>query len=51
MIKGKLVFKAISEVVNAIAKAEAKLNELDNAAGDGDCGTTLKRGADGKYTS
>lgn len=35
-------------MVDAGIDAEAKLNELDNTAGDGDCGSTLKRGADGK---
>lgn len=32
----------------AIVKQEAHLNELDRGCGDGDCGSTLKRLADGK---
>lgn len=46
-IAGILVFKAITHAADEIIKAETQLNELDNAAGDGDCGTTLKRGAEG----
>ncbi|KAK3748750.1 hypothetical protein QZH41_015693 [Actinostola sp. cb2023] len=43
--QGKLVFSVISKVMDAIVTAETMLNELDNLSGDGDCGTTLKRGA------
>jgi len=32
-------------VADALLAAEGKLNELDNLAGDGDCGSTLSRGA------
>jgi dihydroxyacetone kinase len=37
----------VSKVTEALIDAEVKLNELDNLSGDGDCGSTLKRGADG----
>ncbi len=34
-------------MTDALLAAEGKLNELDNLVGDGDCGTTLSRGASG----
>ena len=37
--------KAVCHDLQASAE---KLNELDRGAGDGDCGSTLKTGADGK---
>ncbi|XP_031570895.1 triokinase/FMN cyclase-like isoform X2 [Actinia tenebrosa] len=45
--EGQCVFNILSKVTDAIISAEGKLNELDNISGDGDCGSTLKRGADG----
>lgn len=42
---GEKVYAVISHVTNALNAAESYLNELDNLAGDGDCGTTLSRGA------
>lgn len=42
---GEKVYAVISHVTDALIAAEGKLNELDNLAGDGDCGTTLSRGA------
>lgn len=44
---GEQVYAVISHVVDALLAAEGKLNELDNLAGDGDCGSTLSRGASG----
>eukprot|EP00118_Oscarella_pearsei_P017866 m.179785 g.179785 ORF g.179785 m.179785 type:complete len:156 (+) comp39230_c1_seq10:1879-2346(+) len=43
--KVKVVLKAIAECL--LSKEEA-LNELDRGAGDGDCGTTFREGAQGK---
>lgn len=37
-------------VCEALIGEEERLNELDRGSGDGDCGTTLKAGALGKYT-
>lgn len=39
----------LESVCAAIIEKEAYLNELDRGCGDGDCGSTLKRLADGKY--
>ena len=46
---GKKLFSVILAASEALIAAEGKLNELDNVAGDGDCGTTMKRGAAGEY--
>ena len=42
-----LVF-VVSAVCEALIAAEDTLNDLDKSGGDGDCGTTMKRGAEGK---
>jgi len=44
---GEQVYAVLSHVADALLAAEGKLNELDNLAGDGDCGSTLSRGASG----
>ena len=44
---GEQAYAVLSRVVDALLAAEGKLNELDNLAGDGDCGSTLSRGASG----
>lgn len=44
---GEQVYSVLSRVADALLAAEGKLNELDNLAGDGDCGSTLSRGASG----
>ena len=36
------------EVCKSLLANEALLNELDRGGGDGDCGTTLKSGAQGE---
>ena len=46
-IAGEKVYAVICHISDALLAAEAKLNELDNLVGDGDCGTTLSRGATG----
>ena len=33
---------------NALVASEEELNELDRGSGDGDCGSTLKGGAEGE---
>ena len=38
-------FNGIKSACDAIVLREAFLNDLDSASGDGDCGSTLKRGA------
>ena len=37
------------KVCSALVAAEEELNELDRGSGDGDCGSTFKSGADGKF--
>ena len=39
---------AISSACQAIIRSEVELNELDTQCGDGDCGATLKGGAEGR---
>ena len=43
-----MLHKALSNICEALGKCEAQLNQLDTQSGDGDCGTTLKRGTDGE---
>ena len=40
-----VILSIIEKACQALISAEALLNDLDTSAGDGDCGTTLKRGA------
>jgi len=39
------ILSVIKQACNGLIQNEQYLNELDTSAGDGDCGTTLKRGA------
>ena len=41
--------KCVTKVCEALINNEEKLNELDRGSGDGDCGTTLKAGAIGRW--
>ena len=40
--------KCLSSICLALISAEDELNQLDRGGGDGDCGSTLKAGAEGK---
>ncbi|XP_022085028.1 triokinase/FMN cyclase-like isoform X2 [Acanthaster planci] len=40
----------ISAICETLIAAEDRLNDLDKSGGDGDCGTTLKRGAEARPT-
>lgn len=40
---------AITAACLALTEAESNLNQLDSGAGDGDCGSTLARGAKGEH--
>ena len=42
---GKVIFDCLENICDAVLRNEEKLNELDRACGDGDCGTTFSRGA------
>ena len=42
---GKMLFTCLQNVCTRLLENEQYLNELDRAAGDGDCGTTLARGS------
>ena len=48
---GSVVQNLLKVVSDALINAEDDLNELDRGSGDGDCGSTLKRGAQGIYCS
>ncbi|XP_078671712.1 triokinase/FMN cyclase-like isoform X2 [Branchiostoma floridae x Branchiostoma belcheri] len=39
------IFCVVSAVCNSLVAAEEQLNDLDRACGDGDCGSTLAKGA------
>ena len=39
--------EAITRACNAVIKEEPEITRMDNIAGDGDCGLTLKGGAEG----
>lgn len=43
----RLIKMCLENACAAIVEQEAYLNELDRGCGDGDCGSTLKRFADG----
>lgn len=47
VVLGKLLKTCTEEVCNTLLANEALLNELDRGSGDGDCGSTLKSGAQG----
>ncbi|KAK6183653.1 hypothetical protein SNE40_011087 [Patella caerulea] len=42
---GNLLFEIIENVCKSLISSENRLNMLDTQAGDGDCGTTVTRGA------
>ena len=46
--KGVIIFNCTKQACTELRNNEDKLNDLDRAAGDGDTGTTLSRGANGK---
>ena len=47
VFSGDKVYTVLLHITDALVAAEAELNELDNRVGDGDCGSTLARGAKG----
>ncbi|XP_074656484.1 triokinase/FMN cyclase-like isoform X2 [Tubulanus polymorphus] len=42
----KIIYEALHRMCTDLIDAESRLNYLDTEAGDGDCGTTHKRGAE-----
>ena len=42
------MYNCLLKVADTLSENEDKLNNLDRLAGDGDCGSTLKRAAEGK---
>ena len=47
VFSGDKVYTVLLHITDALVASEAELNELDNRVGDGDCGSTLARGAKG----
>ncbi|XP_064621680.1 triokinase/FMN cyclase-like isoform X2 [Lineus longissimus] len=43
---GQKIYKCIKSVCDVLIQSENKLNKLDTEGGDGDCGTTHRRGAE-----
>lgn len=43
----KCVVDALVSACKALCEKETELNQLDSGCGDGDCGSTMKRGAEG----
>ena len=48
MYVGQSLRICVSSLCTALIASEAELNRLDRGGGDGDCGTTLRAGVDGK---
>ena len=44
-----LLHRAVTAACQALIASYQELNRLDSACGDGDCGSTLKSGAEGNY--
>ena len=42
---GRTVYDCLLKIAESLEENEDKLNSLDRLAGDGDCGSTLKRAA------
>lgn len=49
LIQGILWLNSAKNACTSLISSENELNDLDRAAGDGDTGTTLSRGANCKY--
>ena len=47
VFSGDKVYTVLLHITDALVAVEVELNELDNRVGDGDCGSTLARGAKG----
>jgi hypothetical protein len=45
---GQKIHKSIKSMCDILMQSENLLNKLDTEGGDGDCGTTHRRGAEGK---
>jgi hypothetical protein len=45
-----LFSEAVKSACQSVIKAEPEITKYDTIAGDGDCGTCLKAGAEGKLT-
>ncbi|XP_033119917.1 triokinase/FMN cyclase-like [Anneissia japonica] len=50
-VDAPIVLRALENVCKKLITSESLLNELDRHGGDGDCGTTLKTGAQGILAS
>ena len=46
--QSKLVYECLKKAAETLIKSEVRLNDLDKESGDGDCGSTMARGAQGK---
>lgn len=46
--QGSSFTEAVTRACNALISAEPEITRMDVLAGDGDCGLTLKAGAEGK---
>lgn len=47
-LDGTAFADAIAKACNALIESEPVITQMDNIAGDGDCGLTLKAGAEGE---
>ncbi len=45
----KLFSRAVESACESVIAAEPEITRYDTIAGDGDCGTCLKAGADGEW--
>ncbi len=46
---GRTIYNCLTKIAETLEANEERLNTLDRLAGDGDCGSTLKRAAEGKH--
>ncbi len=49
IISGVVMKRCVCVMCEALLSHEEELNALDRASGDGDCGSTLRAGAEGGY--
>ena len=49
ILSGQIFKRCVVRLCNELIKKEEELNELDRRSGDGDCGSTLRLGAEGRH--
>jgi len=47
-VEAELIYDCLKLASEQLIASESRLNDLDKQSGDGDCGNTMARGAQGK---